>query len=165
MGSSTQSRLSEQFCDSQKSLCFSIHLCHAPSLGAKSPCEVCCCLAVQSCLTLCNPIDCNPPDSSVHGISQARILEWVAISFSRGSSQPRDRTHIHLLCFSCVSWIGRWILYCWATRVAVWEVWDEHKGKHEFLRPETGGTHQPQPLWLEKHDLHSHVEYLDHFPL
>ena len=46
----------------------------------------------QSCLTLCNPVDCSPPGSSVHRILQARILEWVAISFSRGSSQPRDRT-------------------------------------------------------------------------
>ena len=43
-----------------------------------------------SCPTLCDPIDCNPPDSSVHGIFQAGILEWVAISFSRGSSRPRD---------------------------------------------------------------------------
>ena len=40
----------------------------------------------------CNPMDCSPPGSSVHGILQARTLEWVAISFSRGSSQPRDRT-------------------------------------------------------------------------
>ena len=44
----------------------------------------------QSCLTLCDPMDCSLPGSSVHGILQARILEWVAISFSRGSSQPRD---------------------------------------------------------------------------
>ena len=44
----------------------------------------------QSCLTLCNPMDCSLPRSSVHGIFQARVLEWVAISFSRGSSQPRD---------------------------------------------------------------------------
>ena len=43
----------------------------------------------QSCLTLCNPMGCSPPGSSVRGIFQARILEWVAI-FSRGSSQPRD---------------------------------------------------------------------------
>ena len=43
-------------------------------------------LVVHSCLTLCNPIDCSPPDSSAHGILQARILEWVAIPFSRGSS-------------------------------------------------------------------------------
>ena len=40
----------------------------------------------QSCPTLCDPVDCSPPDSSIHGILQARILEWVAISFSRGSS-------------------------------------------------------------------------------
>ena len=44
----------------------------------------------QSCVTLCDPIDCSPPGSSVHGILQARMLEWVAISFSRGSSRPRD---------------------------------------------------------------------------
>ena len=46
----------------------------------------------QSYLTLCNPMDCSPPGSSVYGILQARILEWVATPFSRGSSQPRDRT-------------------------------------------------------------------------
>ena len=50
------------------------------------------------CLTLCDPIDYSPPDSSVHGISQTRILEWVAISFSRRSSRPRDRT-----CISCLA--------------------------------------------------------------
>ena len=48
----------------------------------------------QSCPTLCNPVDCNLLGFSVHGILQARILEWIAISFSRGSSQPRDRTWI-----------------------------------------------------------------------
>ena len=48
-------------------------------------------LVTQSCLTLCNLMNCSPPGSSVHGILQARILEWVAISFSRGSSQPRDQ--------------------------------------------------------------------------
>ena len=52
----------------------------------------------QSCLTLCNPMDCSPPGSSVHGILQARILEWVAISFSGESSQPRDRTRV-----SCIA--------------------------------------------------------------
>ena len=57
----------------------------------------------QSCPTLGDPVDCSQPGSSVQGILQARILEWVAISFSRGSSRPRDRTHV-----SC---IGRWILY------------------------------------------------------
>ena len=49
------------------------------------------CLVAQSCLTLCDPMGCSPPGSSVHGILQARILEWVAISFSRGSSRPRDQ--------------------------------------------------------------------------
>ena len=44
----------------------------------------------QSCLTLCDPMDCSPPGSSVYGILQARILEWVAIASSRGSSRPRD---------------------------------------------------------------------------
>ena len=48
----------------------------------------------QSCPTLCNPMDYSPPGSSVHGILQTRILEWVAISFSRGSSWPRDRTQV-----------------------------------------------------------------------
>ena len=51
-----------------------------------------CAKSNQLCLTLCNPTDCSPSGSSVHGILQARILEWVAISFSRGSSQPGDRT-------------------------------------------------------------------------
>ena len=64
----------------------------------------------QSCPTLCNSMDCGPPGSSVHEIFQARILEWVAISSSRGSSRPRDQTHI-----SCISCIGRWILYTGAT--------------------------------------------------
>ena len=48
----------------------------------------------QSCLTLCYPVDCSPPDSSVHGILLARILKWVAISFSRWSSQLRDQTWV-----------------------------------------------------------------------
>ena len=46
-------------------------------------------LVTQSCLTLCDPMDCSPPGSSVHGILQGRVLEWVAFPFSRGSSQPR----------------------------------------------------------------------------
>ena len=50
------------------------------------------CSVAQSCPTLYDPMDCSPPGSSVHGILQARILEWVAISFSRGSSRPRDQT-------------------------------------------------------------------------
>ena len=48
----------------------------------------------QSCPTLCDPMDCSLPGFSVHGILQARILEWVTISFSRGSSRPRDQTRV-----------------------------------------------------------------------
>ena len=51
-------------------------------------------LVTQSCLTLCHPMDCSPPGSSVHWILPARILEWVGIPFSRGSSPPRDGTHV-----------------------------------------------------------------------
>ena len=54
----------------------------------------CCCLVTESCLTLCDPMDCCLPGSSICGISQARILEWVTISFSRRSSQSRDQTQV-----------------------------------------------------------------------
>ena len=65
-------------------------------------------LVAQLCPALCDPMDCSLPDSSVHGIFQTRILEWVAISFSRGSSQPRDWTWV-----SCIA--GR-LFTIWATR-------------------------------------------------
>ena len=55
---------------------------------------VCVCVSAQLCPTLCDPMDCSLPGSSVHGISQARILEWVAISSSEGSSQPREWTRV-----------------------------------------------------------------------
>ena len=63
---------------------------------------------IQSCLTLCDPMDCSLPGSSVHRIFQARVLEWVAVSFSRRSSQPRDWTQV-----SCI--VGRRFTV-WATR-------------------------------------------------
>ena len=62
--------------------------------------------SLQLCPTLCDPVDCIPPGSSVHRILQARILEWVAKPSSRGSSLPRDQTYI-----SYVSRTGRWVLY------------------------------------------------------
>ena len=65
----------------------------------------------QSCLTLCDPMDCSPPGFSIHGIFQALVLEWVAISFSRGSSQPRDWTQ--------VSHIAGRGFTIWATRESV----------------------------------------------
>ena len=69
-----------------------------------------CCLVTKSYLTPCDLVDYSPPGSSIHGIIQARILEWVAISSSRGSSQLRDWTHV-----SCT---GRQILYHWANKEA-----------------------------------------------
>ena len=81
------------------------------------------CVCTQACLTLCHPMEGSPPGSLVHAISQARILEWVAVSFSSGSSWPRDQTLV-----SCVSCIGRWILYCCGhlekkSVLCVWNVW------------------------------------------
>ena len=67
-------------------------------------------LVIQSCLTLCEPMDCSPPGSSVHGILQAGILEWVVMPFSRGSSWPRDWTWV-----SCIA--GRFFPV-WAAREA-----------------------------------------------
>ena len=69
-----------------------------------------CSLVAKCCPNFCDLMDYDPPRPSVHGILQARILEWAVISFSRGSSWPRDRT--------CIYYIGRQILYCWATREA-----------------------------------------------
>ena len=62
--------------------------------------------SLQLCPTLCDPIDHSLPVSSVHGILHARILEWVAISSSRGSSEPRHQT-----CISYISCIGTQVLY------------------------------------------------------
>ena len=67
------------------------------------------------CTTLCNPMDCSLPGSSVHGISQARLLEWVAISCSREGS---IRTHVWPSGWTHISCIGRQILYLWATKEA-----------------------------------------------
>ena len=72
---------------------------------------VMCTILIQSYPTLCNPMDCCPRGSSVHGISQARVVEWVVISCSRGSSPPRDQTFV-----SCISCIGRFF-----TTSATWE--------------------------------------------
>ena len=65
-----------------------------------------CAKLLQSCLTLCYLMGCSPPGNSVHGILQEKLLEWVAISYSRGSSQPRNQIHV-----SYVSCIGRQVLY------------------------------------------------------
>ena len=72
------------------------------------------CSVTQSCPTLCDPMDCSLPGSSVCGIFQARILEWVAFPFSSGSSQSRDRSQIF-----CIA--GRFVT-SWATREAQWSL-------------------------------------------
>ena len=72
-------------------------------------------LVTQSCPTLCNPVDSSSPVSSVHGILQARMLEWVAILFSRVSSWPRGQTRV-----SCIA--GRFFT-SWATREALLTLW------------------------------------------
>ena len=66
-----------------------LHNLQEPVQNEKAESEV-----AQSCLHLCDPMDCSLSDSSVHRIFQARLLEWIAISFSRGSSWPRDRTQV-----------------------------------------------------------------------
>ena len=91
-------------------------------------------------------MDCSSPSSSICGIFEARILEWAAVSFSRGSSQPRDWTH--------VSSTGRQILYSWTTGKAPyilltwilkpnWKVICEHGGQHSWLKAENN-----TPGWL-----------------
>ena len=77
--------------------------CHE---GTARPCT----LSRESCPALCETMDCSPPGPSVYGIFQARILQWVVVSFSRGSSWPRDQTRV-----SCISYKARWILYHWVT--------------------------------------------------
>ena len=68
-------------------------------------------LVAQSCRTLCAPMDCSLPGSSVRGIVPARVLDWVAISFSRGSSQPRDRTRVsHIVGRRFTIWATREVL-------------------------------------------------------
>ena len=85
-------------------------VCTRPGLVLKTPGMPMWSEVSQSCPILWDPMDCSPPGSSVHGIFQARVLEWVAISFSRGSSQPRDWTRV-----SCTA--GRHFTVC-ATREA-----------------------------------------------
>ena len=72
---------------------------------------MCVCICAHWCPTLCNPMDCNTPGSSVDGIIQARILKWIAISFSRGSSPPSDQTRL-----SCVSGIQGGFFFFFFTR-------------------------------------------------
>ena len=94
-------------------------------------CVCACVLAIQLCPTLCDSMDCSPPGSSVHGILQARILEWVAIPFSWGSSSLRDWTW--------VSHIAARFFTIWVTRGAP---------KTTYKGPVTG-----RGGWINKHRL------------
>ena len=76
-----------------------------PRLASDIACFALCC---AESLSLCDPTDCSPPGSSIPGILQARILEWVAASSSRGFSRPRDQTH--------VSWTAGGLFTVWTTR-------------------------------------------------
>jgi len=89
------------------------------------------CVHTLSCIQLCDATDCIPPGSYVHGTSQARILEWFAICFTKRLSHPQGLTPrlLHLLhwqadLYHCSTWeapcIGRWILNHWATREVLW---------------------------------------------
>ena len=93
-------------------------------------------------LTLCDPRDCSPPGSFVHGILQARILEWVAISFSRGSSQPRDQTQVSHTA-------GRYFNH-WATHLS----FSKYFKKIKMLEPSQ--SHSMNPLfWYQKLEKYS----------
>ena len=91
---------------------------HRPWLLSGWRVNSCACMLSQLCPTLCDPMGCSLPGSSIHGISHARIVEWVAISFSREFSWPRDRTHI-----SCVSCTAGKFFTIWATRGSPWLQW------------------------------------------
>ena len=74
----------------------------APSIMESMVMDVHACSVAEPYPTLCDPMDCSLPGSSVHGVSQASVLEWVAISFSRGSSRPRDQTQVSRIAGSTV---------------------------------------------------------------
>ena len=132
---------------------------HAGRKLGRSSFTVLVCLVTQSCLTLCDPIDGSPPGSSVHGILQARILEWVATPFSRGSSQARDQTQA-----SC---IAGGFFTVWATREALlyssrmkWKYglfsFSFEKNKVTFSSPlfREGSTFRKLRLWHPVPSLH-----------
>ena len=110
------------------------------------------CVRAQSCPTLCNPMDCSLPGSSVYRIFQARILELFAISYSRESSQPKDQTHI-----SCVSCIGRWILYHCATWEA--QLWNNHHSVYLSCR-ESSGLQRVRHDWINLAHMHNANYYI-----
>ena len=111
---------------------------------------MCVCVSTQWCLTLCNPMDQHPPGSSVHGTFQARILEWVAIYFSRGSSLLR-----HWIQVSCIFCIGGGFFNSWVTteapRKLVYKGYSQSSLEHSIFH--LNKTDLPQKesiLWIEQ---------------
>ena len=110
---------------------------------------------LQSCLTLCDPKDGSPPGSSVHGILQARMLEWVPISFSRGSSQPRDRTRVS--CFAGRRFIlwASWSVFKTLIESSLWnknQLFPPHSSYPLYPLPEGQKTSgNISALWLLVH--------------
>ena len=107
----------------------------------------------QSCLTLCDPMDCSLPGSSIHGIFQVSVLEWVAISFSKGSSQPRDLTQVSCIANRCFT--------IWATSSVQFShsvmsdsLWP-HESQHARppCPPPTPGVHQVSNAIQPSHPL------------
>ena len=98
-------------------------------------CVYVCVLVAQSCLTLCDPMDCNLPGFSAHGILQSRILKWVAIPFSSESSWLRDQTHV-----SCIA-VG--LFTFWATRETLLKLyWWWNRAAHQPPLPSPVGSCQ-----------------------
>ena len=87
----------------------------------------------QLCPTLCDPMDCSLPGSSIHGILQVRVLEWIAVSFSRRSSQPRDRTWV-----SCIA--GR--------RFTVWATGEDPDYKQDPQKQPVVSDHNFRTIFL-----------------
>ena len=94
----------------------------------------CCCFVIESCWLLWNPMDCSPPGSSVHGISQARTVEWVVFYCSRGTFQPRDQMNI--------SYLAEGLYYYFFNHCTTWE-------DHAIVMPKFWVPFPPQVVcWL-----------------
>ena len=119
----------------------------------------------QLCLTLCDPMDCSLPCSSIHETSQARILEWVAISFSRRSSRPKDLTWVSRTVGRCFTiWAAREVGHCWVFQIC-WHT--ECSTFTTSFREWNGSTGIPSPplvllvVMLPKTHLTSHFRMSD----
>ena len=112
------------------------------------------CLVIQSCPTLCNPMDCNPPGCSIRGILQARILEWVAMPFSRGSSWSRGWNWV-----SCIA--GRFFTNGATRKAQYFKAWFLENREHHLSYMGTEWQNWAM-LWFAKHmsDHHNRKETL-----